>query len=261
MDVVGDDSAQLLRGWPQVVSAAADVWRVLPRPRFPPPRDQPWHMDRLAGLAEGIESSLRRGWPGVGGSDPGMTDIAEALTRAAPLVERYAGEIPLARPAVRDDVHAARARILHGLYLTTHAVTVALHLHGRDRYHARAAGRPIGLSSVHTPYAVAPTSRWIQRLAVCEKVAGRYLDGRFAQAFAGEASQPLHDPSRLARALTAWDQAHRTLATFPTPGDLLATRTQALIAGAGTGLVAAAARADLLPDLTPERLLPAIDEA
>lgn len=147
---------------------------------------------------------------------------------------------------------------------THHAVSVALHQHGRDRYHdAREAGRPIRLSSVQTPYAVAPTSRWIQRMAVCEKAAGDYVNGRFAQALAGEATRPLDDPGRLHRALTAWDiQAHRTLASGATPGNIvLVTRTQVLIAGAGTVLVGVAAGADLLSSPTSERLIPAIEEA
>jgi hypothetical protein len=117
---------------------------------------------------------------------------------------------------------------------------------------------------VQTPYAVAPTAQWIQRMAVREKAAGAYLHGRFAQALAGEASRPLEDPGRLQRALTGWDiQAHRTLASAPTPGNiLLVTRTQALIAGAGMVLLDAAARADLpCSPTTTERLLPAIDAA
>jgi hypothetical protein len=263
IDVVGDDSAQLLRGWPEVVSAAADVWSVLPVRRFPVSCQPNKHMDRLAGLAESTETSLRTGWPGTGATDPRMSQIAETLTRAARLVERYAGEIPLERRVVRDDVDAARARIMHGLYVATHAVSLALHQHGRDRYFdAREAGRPIRLSSVQTPYAVAPTSRWIQRMAVCERAAGGYVEGRFAPALAGEACGPPDDPSRLQRALTAWDiQAHRTLASAPTPGNiLLITRTQVLIAGAGMVLIDAAAQADLLSSTT-ERLLPAIGAA
>jgi hypothetical protein len=195
MDVDGDDAARLLRGWPGVVAAAADVWSVLPVRRIPVSREPGRHMDRLAGLAEGIETSLRTGWPGVGATDPRMTQITETLTRAARLVERYAGEIPLERPLVRDDIAAARTRIMHGLYATTHAVNVALHQHGRDRYFdAREAGRRIPLSSVQTPYAVAPTSQWIQRMAVCEKAAGAYLHGRFTQALTGEAPRPLEQP-------------------------------------------------------------------
>ena len=155
---------------------------------------------------------------------------------------------------------------MHGLYITTHAVGVALHQHGRDRHRdANIAGRPLPLSTRRSPYAVAPTGQWIQRLAVCETAAGSYLDGNFPQTLAGEATRQLDDPGRLPRALTAWDiQAHRTLASAPTPANvLLVTRTQGLIAGAGLVLVDAAAHANLLPSPTTvaERLLPAINHA
>ena len=215
--------------------------------------------------AEGIQRSLRTGWPGAGASDPRTTQIADTLTRAARLVERYAGEIPAERSVVRQDLDAARTRLMHGLYVTSHAVGVALHQHGRDRYQdASTAGRPLPLSTRSSPYAVAPTGQWIHRLAVCERAAGNYLNGNFAQALAGEAAHPLNDPGRLQGALTAWDiQAHRTLASAPTPTNvLLVTRTQGLIAGAGLVLVDAAARADLLHSpTTAERLLPAIHQA
>jgi len=265
IDVTGDDAGHLLRGWPDVVFAAADVWNALPPRRDPVTGEPEPDMDRLQTLAEGIQGSLRKGWPGIGASDPRATQIADTLSRAARLVERYAGEIPAERAAVRQDLDAARTRIMHGLYVAAHAVGVALHQHGRDRYReARTAGRPLPLSTRRSPYAVGPTGQWIQRLAVCERAAGSYLNGNFAQALAGEATRPLDDPGRLQRALTAWDiQAHRTLASAPTPTNvLLVTRTQGLIAGAGLVLVDAAARAHLFPSPTAaERLLPAINQA
>lgn len=266
IDVTGDDAAHLIRGWPDVVAAAATVWDALPPRRDPVAGTPEADMDRLLTLAEGIQRSLRRGWPGHGASDPRMTQIADTLGRAGRLVERYAGEIPVHRAAVRQDLEAARTRVMHGLYITAHAVGVAVHQHGRDRHRdASAAGRPLPLSARHSPYTDGPTSQWIQRLAVSERAAGSYLGGTFAQALAGEGSRPLDDPGRLQRALTVWDiQAHRTLASAPTPTNvLLVTRTQGLIAGAGLVLVDAAARANLLPSPTTvdDRLLPAIHHA
>lgn len=266
IDVTGDDAAHLIRGWPDVVSAAAGVWNALPPRRDPVTGKPEADMDRLLSLAEGIQGSLRKGWPGRGASDPRTTQIADTLARAARLVERYAGEIPAERTPVRHDLDAARTRIMHGLYVTAHALGVALHQHGRDRHRdASAAGRPLPLSTLYSPYTDGRTSQWIHRLAVSERAAGRYLGCTFTQALAGEASRPLDDPGRLQRALTAWDiQAHRTLASAPTAANvLLVTRTQGLIAGAGFILVGAAARADLLPYRTnvDDRLLPAINNA
>ena len=266
IDVTGDDASYLLRSWPDVVFAAADLWNSLPRVRDPVTGQPEPDMDRLQTLAEGIQRSLRTGWPGNGASDPRATQIADTLSRAARLVERYAAEIPAARAAVRQDLNAARTRIMHGLYVTSHAVGVALHQHGRDRHRdAHTAGRPLPLSTRRSPYAIAPTGQWIPRLAVCERAAGNYFAGNFAQALAGEMTRPLDDPGRLQRALTAWDiQAHRTLASAPTPPNvLLVTRTQGLIAGAGLVLVDAAGRANQFrsPTTVAERLLPAINHA
>lgn len=266
IDVTGDDAAQLIRGWPDVVSAATDVWKALPPRRDPVTGKPEADMDRLLTLAEGIQGGLRKGWPGGGTSDPRTTQFADTLTRAARLVERYVVEIPAERPAVRQDLDAARTRIMHGLYVTAHAVGVALHQHGRDRHRdASAAGRPLPLSTLYSPYTDGPTSQWIQRFSVSERAAGSYLAGTFTRALAGEASRPLDDPGRLQRALTAWDiQAHRSLASAPTPANvLLVTRTQCLIAGAALVLIEAAARADLLPSPTnlDDRLQPAISRA
>jgi hypothetical protein len=266
MDVTGGDAAPLVRGWPDVVAAASDLWTALPVRRSPVTGEsETHHMDRLQSLAAGIQRNLGTGWPGPGSSDPRTTQIATTLTHAARLVQRYAEEIPAERTVIRQDVDAARARIMHGLYLTAHALGVSLHQRCRDRHRdALAAGRPLPLSTRHSPYAGSRTAPWIRRLAMCESAAAAYVDGRFAPVLAGEAPRPLEDPGRLQRALTAWDiQAHRTLASAPTPTEvLLVARTQGLIAGAGLVLLDAAVRADLLPSATTtERLLPALNAA
>ena len=142
---------------------------------------------------------------------------------------------------------------MHGLHLAAHAVTVALHEHGRDRVNdARDAGRPLQLAMHHSPYAVAPMGAWIDRMSASENTARSYLTGRL-QALTGEAIPPGDDPGRLAHALAAWDiQCHRALARDPAPSDvLLITRTQGLIAGASMVLVDAATTAGVLDPLGP----------
>src|SRR3546814_19259451 len=94
---------------------------------------------------------------------------------------------------------------MHGLYLTAHAVNVALHDHGRDRVNdARSAGRRIHLAQHHSPYAIAPTGVWVDRMSACENTARSYLTDRFTQALAGEAMRHVDDPGRLAQALANW---------------------------------------------------------
>jgi hypothetical protein len=151
---------------------------------------------------------------------------------------------------------------MHGLYLTAHAVNVALHDNGRDRVNdARGPGRRVQLAQHHSPYAIAPTGVWVDRMSACENTARSYLTDRFAEALAGEAIRPVDDPGRLAQALANWDiQSHRTLARDLEPSNiLLITRTQGLIAGASMVLVDAAATAGILEP--SDRLVPAIAEA
>lgn len=188
--------------------------------------------------------------------------MTRTLGHAGDLVHRYGADIPVQRAEGFRDLEAARARIMHALYVSAHAVGVSLHQHGHSRYQAAlGANRPIELNQRHSPYAVPPTTEWIRRMAVSEAAAGRYLDGRFTQALRGEANRPIEDDTRISRALAGWDiQAHRTLASdaWPTKSVLI-TRTQGLIAGAAMVLVDAARHAGHLE--RTDRLSPAIAEA
>jgi hypothetical protein len=263
MDVNGDDAGTLLRSWPTMVAAAEVLWASLPgrRPGVDE-RDRP--IIRLSAQASTIEASLtgRKAWPGQGPTNPGVDRMAQTLLKAADLVRRYGADTPHEQPDAHRDLEAARTRIMHGLYLTAHAVNVALHENGRDRVNdARESGRRVQLAQHHSPYAVAPTGVWIDRMSACENAAHGYLTDRPAQALAGEAIRPVDNPGRLAQALATWDiQSHRALARDLAPANiLLITRTQGLIASAGMVLVDAAATAGILEP--PDRLAPAIAEA
>jgi hypothetical protein len=260
MDVDGDAAGTLLRSWPTMVAAAEDLWASLPgrRPAVDE-RDRP--ITSLSAQAATIEASLsgRTAWPGQGPTNPRVDQMTQTLLNAAALVRRYGAEIRHEQPDAHRDLEAARTRIMHGLYLTAHAVNVALHEHGRDRVNdARSAGRRIQLAQHHSPYAIAPTGVWIDRISACENTARSYLTDRFSQALAGEAIRPVDDPGRLAQALANWDiQTHRALARPIEPANLLLiTRTQGLIAGASMVLVDAAGILE-----PADRLVPAIAEA
>ena len=264
MDVAGDDAGRLLHGWPALVTAAASLWNSLPGQlpgAGPHTRDEP--ITRLASVADAIDRSLRTSrWPPATRPDQRMTQMTRTLGHARDLVRRYGADIPLQRTESDRDLEAARARIMHALYLSAHAVGVSLHQHGHSRYQAaRGTSRPLALNPRHSPYAVPPTTKWIRRMAVSEAAAGRYLDGRFTQALRGEATRPVEDDTRISRALAGWDiQAHRTLASDAWPTNMvLITRTQGLIAGATMVLLDAA---QLAGHLEPtDRLSPAIAEA
>jgi hypothetical protein len=262
MDVGGDDAGTLLRSWPRMVAAAKDLWASLPgrRPGVDE-RDRP--ISSLSAQAATIERTLsgRKAWPGPGPTDPRVDQMTQTLVNAADLVRRYGAEIPHEQTEAHRDLEAARTRIMHGLYLTAHAVNVALHDNGRDRIHdARESGRRIQLAQHNSPYAIAPTGVWVERMSACENTARGYLTDRFAHALAGEAIAPV-DPGRLAQALATWDiQSHRALARDLAPSNiLLITRTQGVIASASMVLVNAAATAGILEP--SDRLVPAIAEA
>ena len=264
MDVAGDDASRLLHGWPDLVTAAASLWSSLPGQGFGAgahTRDEP--ITRLVSVADAIGRSLRNtSWPPASRPDRRMTQMTRTLGHASDLVHRYGADIPVQRAESFRDLEAARARIMHALYVSAHAVGVSLHQHGHSRYQAAlGTNRPIELNQRHSPYAVPPTTEWIRRMAVSEAAAGRYLDGRFTQALRGEANRPIEDDTRISQALAGWDiQAHRTLASDAWPTNMvLITRTQGLIAGAAMVLVDAA---QLAGHLEPtDRLSPAIAEA
>src|SRR3546814_18443760 len=116
-----------------MVAAAEDLWASLPgrRPGVDE-RDRP--ITRLSAQAATIETSLsgRTAWPGQGPTSPRIDQMTQAFINAAALVRRYGAEIPHEQPDAHRDLEAARTRIMHGLYLPAHAVTVAPHDHGPD---------------------------------------------------------------------------------------------------------------------------------
>lgn len=239
LDIDGDSAGGLVRGWPALVTAASELWVALPRAGYADElHDRP--MERLVAHAATIDNSLSAGWPGRGDPDHRVAHMTETLQAAGGLIRRYGPEISGHGAALRQDLQAARSRTMHSLYVAAHAGSVALHAHGYDRYReARQAGRKVSLSTVHSPYVVAPTATWVGRFATAETIAGRYLAGGLAAGVAGEARAPAVDHNRIPRALAGWDiQAHRTLAARSSAADnVTVSRTQALIAGVGLLLV------------------------
>jgi len=269
VDVTGDDAAGLLRGWPGVVEAAAGLWNALPgRPLAVDScarLDRP--MTKLRAMAGGIDNALRtRTWPGAGPVDDRALWVTATIDQAAGLVRRYGAEVAAERGDVRRDIQATRARLMHGVYLTAHAIGVALHQRGRDlRRDAAEAGRPIPISRTLSPYSVNSTARWLQQVGACERTAGDYLEGRFPDHVNGEAAAPLDDTARLRRALASWDiSAHRALATHPTSARLaLIAGIQAHITGSTLILLRAAADTErpLSSPRDPDRVASTMEEA
>jgi len=268
MDVTGDDAGHLLRSWPTLVDAGSRLWEALPGRRHEPAeRDVP--IQRLVATTSTFTDSLARPgrWPGDGPPHTGVDQISETLSTAGTLIARYGTDLPTHQTRTARDIDATRARVMHTLYVTAHAITVALHSHGRDLVRdSRSQGRPIPLSIIHTAYAVPPTVAWMQRVAKCENLAHSYLVEGFVSAAHGEAARSPDDHDRIPSALAWWDiQAHRTLAHDPSAANLvLITRTQSLIARSSLTLLAAVAHVrshdiDATPHL--DRAHPAVARA
>ncbi|MCW2846129.1 MAG: hypothetical protein JWR90_103 [Marmoricola sp.] len=249
MDISGEDAGPMLRSWPALVDAASLLWDTLPRRRLDPTEHQ-LAMQRLVATTGTFTGLVARpgSWPGDGPSHTGVDQITETLRTAGALIARYGTDLPAHQSRTAHDIDAGRARVMHTLYVTAHAVTVALNTHGKDLVRvSRVQGRPIPLSNNHTAYAVPPTGRWMHRAARCENLARDYLAGRFVNAARGEAQRPAEDEDRIPCAVARWDiQAHRALARNPSPANLvLIIRTQALMTSVSVTLSNAVARSRL----------------
>lgn len=262
MDLTAQDAPGLLRSWDRLVDAAAAAWTAIDRvgtnPAVqPPPGRDPDPMLRLHAVTEGIATTLDSArWPGPGPGSTVVEEISDNIDRVTDLLERSAVELPRHRPDIQSDVAAAQMRLMHTVYLSAHAVTSSLQQHGRQLRHGEQ--RPAQLANPGPPYAAGPTGRWVQRIGVCEGIAGHYVRGTaggFAAAVAGEVMPRPEDPGRLHHELARWDvQVHRSLAADPSPHNLvLASRTQAFIAATALPLLTAAHHAGLVAgeDLQP----------
>jgi hypothetical protein len=259
MDVTEDDAAQLLRAWPTLVSAAIGLWQALPHP--PGQQAMTTPIERVAQISDSVAAQLTSSpWPPATTPDPRLSDMAKTLDQATSLVRRFSDHRSLSGSA-REDLHAARARVMHTLYLTSHAVTVSLVQHGRT-LHDRAARtrRPLATPANQTPYAVAPTTAWVRRMSATEAAAASFAPhGQLPGLLNGEQSSLPQDASRLTRALAQWDVlAHRGVLSRDWRDNIvLIARTQALITGTAMVLANAAAASGNL-DPSP-RLRPALD--
>ncbi len=257
-DVTADDALPMLRTWGETVQAAAELWSVLPVVMMTSRADDAI-MQRLETMSQAQHrSQVRLGWPGDGPGDERLLGIAETLQRATELANGPGRDVHATSDAGRADINAARMRVMHTLYVGAHAVGVAVRLHSAEAW-AR--------TNRHSPWRdVRGGPRGddaATRLAAFEQIAGDYIGNRFSAAAAGQDQPPPKwGLDRLNQALASWDiQAHRTLAAAPTAPNLnLMTSTQAAVATASIGILAAAAGTGRLDgDVFERRLAPALE--
>ncbi len=260
------DGRAMVRTWPEVVEAAGDARRALPSTagRDPlaeqrPPDLDDVLMDRLQGMTTTLTRGIRAThWPGDGPHDEQLLQIAENLTRAADLLARHRVDRQPMRAEVRADLDAAKARLMHTLYVAAHGVSVVL---GRDARHVEGLLR--AKSHIPPGHSLTGTRGVRERVAAFEQLAGSYVAHTHPRALSGiHREDP--DVDRLAQALARWDvHAHRALATGGTAATLAqVTATEAVIVFHAQGLLRAAAHTGRIDrGHFEQRLAPALEAA
>ena len=260
------DAAPLLRGWDDVVQATAKFCAALPRPTrlaepgvAPRARPEDLAMARLCEMSAALHrSQMGKVWPPAGPADDALTEITDAITRAHDLVTRVHTERKVPTAAVLADGDAARARVMHTLYIGSHALGLALHHKVRALEANRTPGRRNPGGEL-----VADVRQMRSRVAAFEQAAGDYVAGHYPRALNGQHTEP-PDPDRLAMALARWDiEAHRALAATFHPAHLRAVLgVQKQITDIGHAVISAAADVGALdPDLVRPNLLARLDDA
>ncbi|WP_370893340.1 hypothetical protein [Janibacter sp. GXQ6167] len=266
MDADEVDGAAMLRTWGEVVESAGDLWDSLPRPHMSTEDADYSLMAQLQAMNGHLMRAARgRQWPGEGDPDERLLRIAENLTRASDLLTRRR-DSPAMSPEVRADLGAARARLVHTLYIGAHGVHVTLDREVRNMQARRAAVRfPERSPGPDYPNQLEfqAVSRTRDRIAAFEQLAGSYVSRTYPHALEGE-HKPPPQADRLRQALATWDvQAHRGLSRSPSAENIfLAAQTQMMIAQGGQVLLRAAGQAGRIDaDLYATRVGPAMDNA
>lgn len=245
-----DTATAKVRTFGEVVEAAAELWQAIPDP------DAELSMARIHQVATHLHRTQQRtGWPGTGPTDPHLEIVADTLVRAAELVTaRRHPTAPLSETGHLDS-EAARTRIMHILYVSSHGVSTALTGHTRSlqqRLDTRKTLAP-GDSIRH-----ARDAR--ERVSAVERLAGSYLHPRWPTALAG-AHRDRSEIVGLDRAVARWHlQAHRSLAAPPSAANIAyVVRVQQDLALATSVITAAADSRGLRgPHPDTDRIRPAL---
>ena len=264
LDMSADRAPGMVRGWPQLIQSAADLWAVLPADQTASANGDPIAI--LATMGRAVGRSLAAGhWPGRGPRDEAWEQIASNFVQARRLLPGP----PVASEAVSTDGQigptTANTQILHALYVAAHATAVALTGYERDLHHRLEVGARRRQPLVERPTALEVESAggMIARLDAVEQLAAGSMAARRFNAADQPATGRRHPAMRLGAALAAWElQAHRTLASQPDAADLVrVARVQALIATTTVVVSEAAARRGVIDAGVIERFTPALENS
>lgn len=200
-----------VRTWGEVLEAAAELWLAIPDRTDDPT------MRRIQSLSDGLHRTHRQStWPGPGEGDAHLEPIATSLARAAELVSARRHPTAPLSAAGHFDSEAARARLMHVVYVCAHGVGASV-----DQY-AQGLQRAVDLRKRIGPGDSLQQARAAkERIGAVENLAGSYLQSRWPLALMGE-HRPRPEIGRLEQALARWDvQAHRTMAGPPTVANVL----------------------------------------
>ncbi|MBM6402157.1 hypothetical protein [Phycicoccus sonneratiae] len=256
------DTAAMIRVWPELVQAANELLASLPS-RGPhaipgveatPTRTDPL-AERLHLMATALNDNLRgRAWPGDGPADERLLDMTGNLVHTHDLIDRRLRDTTRPSTAMLTDAAAARTRVLHALYVTAHAITLATGAEIRDlQTNGRALQRRSGVHKLTALKLMAA------RIDTFEQVAGAEVYQAFPKALVGNRRDEAAPGLRMAFA--AWEvETHRAMVHEPTMANIFeVSRVQASTialthllfdAAGGCGAIDAGAyRANLQPVL------------
>jgi hypothetical protein len=262
LDMSADRTLGMVRGWPQLVQSAAELWAVLPPdPTILASADP---IAILAAMGRAVDRSLTAGhWPGRGPKDEAWEQIASIFVQARRLLEEQSALSEAVSTDGQIGLATAKTQMLHALYVAAHATSVALTGYQHDLHHRLEVGARRRQPFVERPTALEVDSAqaMIARFDAIEQLAAGYLAAPWSTTANQPATGRPRAATRLEAALAVWEiQAHRTLANHPDAADLVrVARVQALIATTTVVVGEAAARLGEIDAGVIKRLTPALE--
>lgn len=256
LNVQGQDGLPMLATFDEVVQSAARLWGALPAsPGSDPGRAS---MRQLAALSESMhQSQITRDWPPAPTTrDARLGDIADTFELATGLARSRAGRATGTTEQGQADLAAARARIMHVVYVGSHAVALAVREHVHDVHLL-----PQKRISMRETRGVPRGQEAVARLGTFEQIAGNVIGNRFGDTVARQYQPERPGEERLRFALIDWDiRAHKVLGESPSLASLhLIAQTQAGIAVGSRVITRAAHEYDELDgDTYRARIEPAL---
>jgi hypothetical protein len=115
LDMSADRALGMVRGWPQLMQSAAELWAVLPTDPTVSANGDPIAI--LAAMGRAVGRSLAAGhWPGRGPTDEAWEQIASNFEQAKRLRQR---QVLSEATDGQTDPTGAKTQILHALYVAT----------------------------------------------------------------------------------------------------------------------------------------------